>query len=157
MKFLKIFGIFLLFVILMGILRRCFPLDPNEPIKKEIIIPFNKLPESQQRDSINGFTNKENYKDRYFLLNENIKDGLKALVKYPETLEYFYNGEWVDGKSTYIIEEITQSPDNFLILTAYSDFRSENSYGVKVRQKFKITFEFNGNENYKIISADIEN
>lgn len=154
----KVFIGILAFFLFIGFLRNQFPKDENSSSHKlEKRIPFDSLSLDARKSLVYDFINGQDSTKTRFKINEVIKDALSKSVKYPETIEYFYNNEWVDGTETYIFNpsDCKVDSEKFNRIYVNVDFRSENSFGQKVRNKFELVFDFYGYEPYKIVDAKI--
>jgi hypothetical protein len=151
---------FFIFSIFIGVLRNIFPAESKtNSVKKEIIKPFDSLSIEEKKSLVNDFIHGNDSTKTRPVINQIIKTYLKQSVKYPETLEYLYNNEWVDGTETYVYNPSDCKVDSEIPnrIYVYVDFRSENNFSQKVRNKFELIFDFKGHEPYKLVDGKILN
>jgi len=151
---------FFIFSIFIGVLRNIFPAEAKtNSVKKEIIKPFDSLSIEKKKSLVNDFIQGKDSTDTKFKINELIKTSLEQSVKFPETLEYLYNNEWVDGSETYVFDSKNCKVDSEKFNRIYIeiDFRSDNSFSQKVRNKFEFVFDFKGHQPYEFVSAKVLN
>ena len=129
--------------------------DITKPeVKKEIVIKEWKTQTKSEKGAsikllINGWD--DPYRSQRFRLNQSIIKLLKKAAKYPETIEVkdnFDKNKWVlvddysnaEYISSYSIENIKTGE-----ITISTNFRSENKFGMKVRNILNTTITYDGN------------
>ncbi|AEW85902.1 hypothetical protein [Flavobacterium columnare] len=162
-KFLKYSGIFFLIVMVVNFIFIATGItkvsDPVEEDKKEIPIKeYHLLSDTDKDSEISLFANHKKYEEQYARLYYMVKDGCAKLVKYPETLEFLsYNDEWVSKedfvltKKNFFINDLKKGLIDIVV-----DFRSENNFSQKTRNKLILTIKFKQEKDFDLVKTKIE-
>jgi hypothetical protein len=162
MKKLLLYGFvgFMLLAFVIGGLRSCFPLDPNEvKIEKPIVVKsYEKMTLEEKQTEIDSFARYEKYKENFALVNNTFTESAKKIVKFPETLELlFSDGEWkkpeefILRQSNFYIDNLNEGK-----LTIKVDIRSENTFSQKVRNKMFLKIKFNQDKKIEFLDLGLE-
>ena len=84
-------------------------------------------------------------------------EGTKQKVKYPETLEIQFNNEEFVSPSNFVLVSKNIIIENLEKgkLAVIVDFKGENSYGTKVRNRLFLSIKFNQDKNFDILDTTI--
>jgi hypothetical protein len=155
-KWLKITLIIIFAPLVIGIpitiAALAFAKDPT-PVKSSVVKPYILLTNEEKQIEIDLFTSGKKYESRFATVNNLIIEGVKSSVKYPETVEILFNNEnWVEPDSFVLLQnnfKVVNLKKGELIVSV--DFRSENSFGQKIRNKFSIKFRLNQKKEFELI------
>jgi len=146
----SLIGLFVLFLVASVLLSKC-----TGPEEKVLLKEYKLLTLEEKKKAINDFINSRGYDDQRIKVSSSFRTILNSSVKYPETVECLQGDEWVKLNQFYLSPTYYNVEDyENGIINAVVDIRSENKFGIKVRNKFFIKFIFNRNFDCNVTDAN---